>query len=161
MYIFYTYTVYVYQFSSIAQSCLTVCDSMDCSMPGFPGFHHQLPELAQTHVHQIGDTIQLSYPLSSPSPPAFNLSQHQYICMCIYNIYIYLYIIYINICICIIYVLYIICIYMYVFSILYIISLLLLFSAKLCPTFSNPMDCSTPGFPILCYLPEFAQTHAH
>ena len=49
---------------------------MDCSTPGFP-VHHQLPELAQTHVHQIGDAIQPSHPLSSPSPPAFNLSQHQ------------------------------------------------------------------------------------
>ena len=49
---------------------------MDCSTPGLP-VHHQLPELAQTHVHQIGDAIQPSHPLSSPSPPAFNLSQHQ------------------------------------------------------------------------------------
>ena len=63
------------QFSSVAQSCLTLCDTMDCSMPGFPV--HQLPELAQTHVHQVGDAIQPSHPLSSPSPPAFNLSQHQ------------------------------------------------------------------------------------
>ena len=49
---------------------------MDCSMPGFP-VHHQLPELAQTHVHQVSDAIQSSHPLSSPSPPAFNISQHQ------------------------------------------------------------------------------------
>ena len=49
---------------------------MDYSTPGFPVFY-QLPELAQTHVHQVGDAIQLSHPLSSPSPPAFNLSQHQ------------------------------------------------------------------------------------
>ena len=55
---------------------LTLCDPMDCSMPGFP-VHHQLLELAQTHVHQVGDAIQTSHPLSSPSPPAFNLSQHQ------------------------------------------------------------------------------------
>ena len=64
------------QFTSITQSCLTLCDSMDCSTPGFP-VHHQLPELAQTHVHRIGDAIQPSYSLLSPSPPAFNLSQHQ------------------------------------------------------------------------------------
>ena len=64
------------QFSSAVQSCPTLCDSMDCSMPGFP-VHHQLPVLAQTHVHWIGDGIQPSHPLSSPSPPAFNLSQHQ------------------------------------------------------------------------------------
>ena len=53
-----------------------LCDSMDCSMPGFL-VHHQLLELAQTHVHWVGDAIQSSHPLSSPSPPAFNLSQHQ------------------------------------------------------------------------------------
>ena len=63
-------------FSSVAQSCLTLCDPMDCSTPGFP-FHHQLPELAQTHVHRVSDAIQPSHPLSSPSPPAFNLSQPQ------------------------------------------------------------------------------------
>ena len=57
--------------SSVTQSCLTLCDPMD-----FP-VHHQLPELAQTHVHQAGDAIWPSHPLSPPSPPAFNLSQHQ------------------------------------------------------------------------------------
>ena len=60
----------------MAQLCLTLCDPMDCSMPGFP-FHHQLPEFAQTHVHWVSDAIQPSHPLSSPSPSAFNLSQHQ------------------------------------------------------------------------------------
>ena len=64
------------QFSSVAQLCPTPCDPTDCSMPGFP-VHHQLPELAQTHVYQVGDVIQPSHPLSFPSPPAFNLSQHQ------------------------------------------------------------------------------------
>ena len=64
------------QFSSVAQSYPTLCDLMDCSTPGFP-FHHQLPELAQTHVRRVGDAIQPSHPLSSPSPPAFNLSQHE------------------------------------------------------------------------------------
>ena len=64
------------QFSSVAQSCPTLCDSMDCNTPGFP-VHHQLLELAQTHVHPVGDDIQPSQPLSFPSPPAFNLSQHQ------------------------------------------------------------------------------------
>ena len=64
------------QFSSVAQSCLTLCNPMDCSMPGFP-VHHQLPELAQIHVHWISDAIQPSHLLLSPSPPAFNLSQHQ------------------------------------------------------------------------------------
>ena len=63
------------QFSSVAQSCPTLCDPMDCSMPGFP-VHHQLPEFTQTHVHPVGDAIQPSHPLSSPSP-AFNLSQYR------------------------------------------------------------------------------------
>ena len=58
--------------SSVAQSCPALSDPMDCSMPGLP-VHHQLPEFTQTHVHQVGDAIQLSHPLSSPSP-AFNLS---------------------------------------------------------------------------------------
>ena len=62
------------RFSSVAQSCLTLCDPVDCSMPGFP-VHHLLPELTQAHVHWVGDTIQPSHPLWSPSPPAF--SQHQ------------------------------------------------------------------------------------
>ena len=64
------------QFSSVAQSCLTLCDSMNCSTPGLP-VHHQLPEFTQTHVHQVGDAIQPSHPLSSPSPPAPNPSQQQ------------------------------------------------------------------------------------
>ena len=59
-------------FSSVAQSSLTLCDPMDCSMPGFP-VHHQLLKLAQIHVHQVGDAIQPSHPLSPPSPPTFNL----------------------------------------------------------------------------------------
>ena len=63
-------------FSSVTQSFATLCDPMDCSMPGLP-VDHQLPESTQTHVHQVGDAIQPSHPLSSPSPPAFNLSQHQ------------------------------------------------------------------------------------
>ena len=64
------------QFSSVTQSCLTLCNPLDCSTPGFP-VHHQLPEPTQTHVHHVGDAIQPSHPPSSPSPPAFNLSQHQ------------------------------------------------------------------------------------
>ena len=63
-------------FSSVAQSCPTLCDPMNRSMPGFP-VHHQLPESTQTHVHWVGDAIQPSHALSSPSPPALNLSQHQ------------------------------------------------------------------------------------
>ena len=63
-------------FSSATQSRPTLCNPIDSSTPGFP-VHHQLPELAKTHVHRIGDAIQPSHPLSSPSPPALNLSQHQ------------------------------------------------------------------------------------
>ena len=62
-------------FIPVAQSCPTPCDPTDCSTPGFP-VHHQLQELAKTHVHRISDTIQPYHPLSSPSPPTFNLSQH-------------------------------------------------------------------------------------
>ena len=64
------------QFNSVAQSCPTLCDPMDCSTPGLP-VRHQLLELVQTHAHWVGDAIQPSHPLSFPSPPAFNLSQHQ------------------------------------------------------------------------------------
>ena len=64
------------QFSSVAQSCPILCSPMYHSTPGLP-VHHQLPEFTQTHVHCVGDAIQLSHPLSSPSPPALNLSQHQ------------------------------------------------------------------------------------
>ena len=64
------------EFSSVAQSCPTLCDPMDCSTPGLP-VHHQLPEFTQTHVHRVSDAIQPSHPLSSPSPPASNASQHQ------------------------------------------------------------------------------------
>ena len=67
--------ILLYQLSSFAQLFLTLFDPMDCST-GFP-IHHHLPELAQTHVHQVIDAIEPSHPLSSPSPPAFNLFQHQ------------------------------------------------------------------------------------
>ena len=64
------------QFSSVTQSCSTLCDPVNRSTPGFP-VHHQVLEFTQTHVHWVGDAIQQSHPLSSPSPPARNLSQHQ------------------------------------------------------------------------------------
>ena len=66
----------ILKISSVAQSSPTLCDPMDCSMPGLP-IHHQLLELTQTHVHRVGNAIQPSHPLLSPSLPAFNLSQHQ------------------------------------------------------------------------------------
>ena len=68
--------ILVPQFSTATQPCPTLCNSMDCSTPGFP-VHRQLPELTQTHVLRVGDAMQPYHPLSSPSPPTFNLSQHQ------------------------------------------------------------------------------------
>ena len=65
-----------YQFSSVVQSCPTICDPMNCSTPVLP-VHHHLPEFTQTHVHRVDDAIQPSHPLSSPSPPVPNPSQHQ------------------------------------------------------------------------------------
>ena len=70
------FSVYLHQFSSVAQSCPILCNPVDCSTPGLP-VHHQLLEFTENHVHWVGDTIQPSQPSSSPSPPALNLSQHQ------------------------------------------------------------------------------------
>ena len=67
---------YALQFSSVAHLCPTLCNPMNRSTSGLP-LHHQLPEFTQTHVHWVGDAIQPSHPLMSPSPPVFNLSQHQ------------------------------------------------------------------------------------
>ena len=72
----FIYSRYSVQLSSVAQSCLTLCNPMNHSTPGLP-VHHQLPEPIQTHVHRVSDAIQPSHPLSSPSPPAPNPSQHQ------------------------------------------------------------------------------------
>ena len=72
----WAYTQSHHQFSSVAQLCLTLCNPLGHSMPGFP-VHHQLPELTHTHVHRVGDTIQPSHPLSSASPSTFNFSQNQ------------------------------------------------------------------------------------
>ena len=69
-------SIYLNQFSSVTQSCPTLCNRMDHSTPGFP-VHHQLPKLAQTQVPSVSDAIQASHPLSPPSPHAFNVSQHQ------------------------------------------------------------------------------------
>ena len=96
----------------------THCNPMDCSTPGFPVLH-QLSEHTQTHVYQVGDAIQPSRPLSSPSTPTFNLSKH---CLIIWTI------------------------------------------SSITPSslmISNPMEYSTPGFPVLNQLPELTQTHVH
>ena len=74
------HVVYSVQFTSVAQSCLTLCDPMNCSAPGLP-VHHHLPEFTQTHVHRVSDAIQPSHPRSSPSPPAPNPSQHESLLM--------------------------------------------------------------------------------
>ena len=71
----FTY-ICLHQFSSVVQPCPTLCDPMNCSMPGLP-VHQQLLESTQTHVHWVSDAIQPSYPMSSPFPPALSLSQHQ------------------------------------------------------------------------------------
>ena len=63
------------QFSSVTRSCLTLCDPLDCSTPGFP-VYYQLPELTQTHVHRVGDATQPFHPLSAPSSPAFKTRKH-------------------------------------------------------------------------------------
>ena len=70
------YLFKMFQFSSVTQSCPTLCDPMNCSTPGLP-VHHQLPEFTQIHVHRVGDVIQPSHLLLSPSPPVPNPSQHQ------------------------------------------------------------------------------------
>jgi len=75
VWIFQKYIALYFVFSWVVQACLTLCDPMDCSTPGFP-VHHQLLELAQTHVHRVSDAIQPSHPLLSPFLPTFNLSQH-------------------------------------------------------------------------------------
>ena len=67
---------FVFSFSSVQSFSSTLCDPTDCTMAGLP-VHHQFPELSQTHVHRVSDAIKPSHPLSSPSPPALNLSQHQ------------------------------------------------------------------------------------
>ena len=73
--LFISLGVHISQYSSVAQSCPTLCNPMNRSMPGLP-VHHQLPEFTQTHVHRVSDAIQPSHPWSSPSPPAPNPSQH-------------------------------------------------------------------------------------
>ena len=70
------WSIWFLWFRLVAQAYLTLCNPMDCGAPGFL-VHDQIPELAQTHVHRVSDAIQTSHPLSFPTPPAFNLSQHQ------------------------------------------------------------------------------------
>ena len=76
IYIYITVLAHIQSANSVTQSCPTLCDPMNRSTPGLP-VHHQLPEFTQTHVHRVGDAIQPSHSLLSPSPPTLNLSQHQ------------------------------------------------------------------------------------
>ena len=85
---------YLLQFSSATQLCQSLCYRVDCSMPSLP-VHRQLLEFTQTHVGRVGDTIQLSHPLSSPSPLTFSLSQHQGLFSSSHQIFIFLFLIYI------------------------------------------------------------------
>ena len=78
----FVWSILSVQFSSVSQSCPTLSDPMNCSIPCLP-VHHQLPEFTQTHVHRVSDAIQPSHPLSSPSPPAPNPSQHQSLFQCV------------------------------------------------------------------------------
>ena len=82
---FLNFLWYSVQFSSVAQLCPTLCDPMNRSTPGLP-VHYQLPEFTQTHIHRVSDAIQPSHPLSSPSPPASNPSQHQSLFKCVTNL---------------------------------------------------------------------------
>ena len=79
---------YHIQFSSVTQSCPTLCDPIEHSTPGLP-VHHQVPEFTQTHIHQVRDAIQPSHPLSSPSPPAPNSSQHQSLYKVYFSYFLY------------------------------------------------------------------------
>ena len=86
---------YLLQFRSVQSlSRVRLCNPVDCSTPGLP-VHHQLLEFTQTHIHRVCDSIQLSHPLSSPSPPAFNLSQHQGLFSSLHQMLIFLFLIYI------------------------------------------------------------------
>ena len=118
------------QFSSVTQLRLTLCNPMIRSMPGLP-VHQQLAEFTQTHVHWVDDAIQPFHPLSSPSPPALNLSQHQGLCKWASSSH-------------------------QVSSSVQFSSV-----AKSCLTLCYPKNCSTPGLPVHHHFPEFTQTHVH
>ena len=117
-------------FSAVAQSCPTLCDPMNHSTPGLP-VHYQLPEFTQTYVHRVRDAIQPSHPLSSPSPPTFNLSQH------------------------------VLRIRWPKYQFQLQQSLQFSSVALLCPTLCDPMNHSMPGLPVHHQLPEFTQIHVY
>ena len=149
------YSLLLFQFSLVARSCPTLCYPMDCSMPGFP-VHHQLPELAQTHVHRVGDATQPSHPLSSPSPLAFIFPNNRvFFNEPVLHIRWPKY-------------------WRFSFNISPSNEYSGLISFKIdwfdnqlssvtqsCPTLCDPMKHSTPGLPVHHQLPEFTQTHIH
>ena len=110
---------------SVAKSCATPCNPMDCSTPGFPVLH-LLPEFAQVYVHWVSDGIQPSHPQLPPSPLVLNLSRNQGLFQWV-GYYIHIYVQFISV-------------------------------TQSCPTFCDPMYCSTPGLPVHHQLPEFTQT---
>ena len=128
---------------SVSESHLTLCDPMDCSTPGFPGLLYLLV-FAQTHGCCYGDAIQPSHPLSSPSPPAFNVSQHQDLFQGVSFSHQVARVLELQ---------------RQSFSIFSSVQ----FSsvAQSCPTLCDPMNHSTPGLPVHHHLPEFTQTHVH
>ena len=131
------------QFSSVAQSCPTLCNPMNRSTTGLP-VHHQLPEFTHIHVHRVSDTIQPSHPLSSPFPPAPNPSQHQSLFQSVNSSH----------------------------EVMGPDAMILVFLmlhpsvqfcslAQPCPTLCDPMNCSRPAVPVHHQLPEFTHTHVH
>ena len=129
------------QFSSVVQSCPTLCDPMNCNTPGLP-VHHQLLEFTQTHVHRVSDAIQPSHPLSSPFPPApippsirvfSNESTVHMRCPKYWNLSFNMYTF--NI-------------YLLLFFICYLIIAILSSVTQSCPTLCDPMDSSPPGSPV-------------
>ena len=135
-----TYTSFAFQFSSVQSlSCVRLCDPMNRSTPGLP-VHHPLPEFTQTHVHPVSDAIQASHPVSSPSPPTPNPSQHQS-CLHLLKPNLMLY------------------------KGWQTESCQIRFFPKFssvvqsCLTLCDPMDCSTPDLPIHHQLLKLAQTH--
>ena len=152
------------QFGSVAQSCSTLCDPKNCSMPGLP-VHHQLLEFTQTHVHRVGDAIQPTHPLSSPSPPVPNPSQHQSLFQWVNSSHEVAKVLEFQLSIIVskeipglisfrIDWLDILAALTLLFSLL--VSLVQLPSHVL---LCDPMNHSTPGFPVHHQLPEFTQTH--
>ena len=149
------------QFSLVAQLCPTLCDPKGCSTPGLP-VHHQLSEFTQTHVHWVDDAIEPSHPLLSPSSPTLKLFQHQRLFKWVSSLHqaakvlefqlqhqSLQWIFRTD--------------FLYLFIYFFKTALHLCWSSVVnsCPTICDPLDCSTPGFPIFHYPLEFVQTHVH